>query len=502
MQPRNLAEVIETIGECLASPTQESLAIVDSLLWDALNQHDQNPHLWHYAGSFANHLGRHAVAAQCLRRCYELESNPLVMTNIGVTLRMQQKPDQARQVLSAALDRLPDDPHTLGAMAAGYVGEGDPEPGIEYGERALKLTGDNSRGEIQFNLALLHLEAGHFARGFDLYATGKHRWREQRMYANASTGQEEPPELNPDLHAALRGKGKTLLVYGEQGIGDEIMFSTMFLDVMRDYRLVFDCHPRLERLHKTSFWGTRQFSGGGACTAPVIVPNRKHRGDASERPLTVEVDAKIAAANLCRIYRRELADFQGAWMKKPMLRADERETAEYREILQNAANGRTIVGLAMRGGTLSTGTHDRRLSLEAIKELMARDEFFYVSLDYEDMTEVAKWVTEAYGPKRFFWPASINFAWDYDHVAALVRATDGVISVPQSVAHLSAALKHPTVVLNPPKVAWREANPYGKDLRWEPWYWYGTHARMLRRTTGGAWPISEALQTIRRGIFT
>lgn len=488
MQPIGLADVIQAIGEALSQPSKENLAQVDSLLWDALNQFDQMPHLWHYAAQFSNHLGRHALAAQCLRRCYELESNPNVLANIGVTLRMQQKPEEARFVTQLALKRNPDDLLALGTLAANYVNEGNPQPGIEAGEEALRL-GTERPGELKFNLGLLHLEAGNFARGFDLYAEGEHRWRENRMYA--TDGKSEPPVLTPQLHefpcfraGNKDGTKKTLLVYGEQGIGDEIMFSTMLCDVARDYNLVFDCHPRLESLHRNSSWALR--------SKAKIFPWRKERGDASTRRIDVDVDAKIAIGNLCRIYRRDLESFQRAWTdNRPLLYHPAHESEEYRKLLTNAAEGRKIIGIAFRGGTISTATKHRRLPEEAIKSFLERKDCLFVSLDYEDMTGVARWAHDTFGPRRFIWPASINFAWDYHHVAALLLATDLVISVPQSVAHLSAACGQNTVVLNPFKTAWREANCDSCKARHE-WYWYGKHAKMLRQTESGIWPIEEA----------
>lgn len=487
MQPIALNDVIEQIGFHFTNGTAADMQAVDRLLWDALNQHDENPHLWHYAGWYFNHVGNHAVAAQCLKRCYELESNPIVLANIGKTLRSQQRTDKALQVIAAALERLPEDADTLGAAAVCYVAEGNPDPGIVYGERALALQ-DNP--EMRFNVGLLHLEAENFARGFDLYATGKHRWRENRMYATDEAS--EPPVLDPVLHEKLTehtlgGRVKpSLLVYGEQGIGDEIMFSTLLREVAEDYRIVFDCHPRLESLHRQSNWyreGTDH-----------IFPTRKERDVEKRREvLTVDVGAKTAIGNLCRIYRRRSVDFGDAWSQLPLFNAEHwaQECRIYYEHLKKAAAGRTIVGLAMRGGVFHTSTKHRRLGEEAISALMSREEYFYVGLDYEDMLGTGKWIAEKFGENKYVWPAAVNFAWDYHHVAALIKATDVVVSVPQSVAHLSAAIAHPTIVLNPIQTAWRETGG-------PTWYWYGPHAQMLRMREPGKWPIEELFDYLSR----
>lgn len=482
MQALTLQDVIEQVGFHFMSATAADMQAVDRLLWDALNQHDTNPHLWHYAGWYFNHVGNHAVAAQCLRKCYELEANPIVLANIGKTYRSQQRPDKALEVIQAALDRLPDDPDTLGAAAVCYIATGNPAPGVEFGERAQAIK-DNP--EMRFNLGLLHLEMGNFGRGFDLYATGKHRWRESRTYTKDEAS--EPPLLTPELDDLLTrkmgGLKPSLLVYGEQGIGDEIMFSTLLREVAHDYRIVFDCHPRLERLHQNSNWREGH----------LIYPTRKIRGDALKESFEVDVDAKIPIGNLCQIYRRTREDFEDAWPGLPLFKREpfEEEIQRYRKNLLDIAKGRTIVGLAMRGGVFHTATKQRRLNQSAIATLMKRDEYFYVGLDYEDMMDTAKWISTEFGPDRYMWPAAINFAWEYHHVAALILATDAVVSVPQSVAHLSAALSHPTLVMNPIETAWREAGG-------PTWYWYGPHAQMLRVKEPGVWPMDELLDYLSR----
>lgn len=485
MHALSLQDVIDQIGFHFVNGTAKDLQAVNHLLWDALNQHDNNPHLWHYAGWYFNHVGSHAIAAQCLKRCYELESNPIVLANIGKTYRSQQQPDRALEVMQAALARLPEDPDTLGAAAICYVASGNPQPGIELGERAQAI---KDMPEMRFNLGLLHLEAGNFERGFDLYATGKHRWRENRTYSKDEAN--EPPVLDPVLHGKLTehtldGRVKpTLLVYGEQGIGDEIMFSTMLKDVSKDYNIVFDCHPRLESLHRNSNW----FGEGH-----VIHPTRKVRGDAIKGSFEVDVDAKTSIGNLCQIYRRSHRYFSSAWPNLPLFRMWEfsAEIERYRRNLREVAQGRTIVGLAMRGGVFHTSTKQRRLNQSALTALMQNDACFYVGLDYEDMMGTAQAITAEFGSGRYMWPAAINFAWEYSHAAALVLATDVVVSVPQSVAHLSAALAHPTVVLNPIETAWREAGG-------PTWYWYGPHAQMLRMKEPGVWPMDELFDYLSR----
>ena len=54
-----------------------------------------------------------------------------------------------------------------------------------------------------------------------------------------------------------RLEGKNILVYAEQGVGDEVMFASCIPDLMEEApgKLLLECSPRLEPLFGRSFPG-------------------------------------------------------------------------------------------------------------------------------------------------------------------------------------------------------------------------------------------------------
>ena len=468
MHTIGLEDVVDGIQQAIKDGRYNT---ADEYLWPALDQRPQSGILWFFAGVLSSLRGRHALGIECFAKSAELEPHQGIWSNLGGTLRALN-PELGRTVLERGLDHFPDDPHILANLCGSYVNEGNPEPGIAYGERAMHS--EEGGPEAKFNLALLYLESGRYAEGFDLYATGHHRLREQKVY------DPDPPQLTPELHAELKGKGKRLIVWGEQGIGDELMFSTIFADLKKDYHLVFDCHERLESLYRTASWFT---SEGYPIT---LFPTRKK----DEKGWSVDADAKCSIGNLARFYRRTAADF--AW-RGPVYRAPAAEVAEMRAHLQKIAAGRKIIGLALNGGTLSTARTYRVLHPDHLADLFNDDRYFFVSLDYEDMTNVAGHIATKYGAGKFTWFPSVCWSWDYHHQAALVAATDSVITVCQSIAHLSAAMGHSTYVMTPSKPAWR----YG--IAGESWFWYDHPNARLLRQLGDDWApactvLKESLQ--------
>lgn len=457
MIAQSLKDVVERIQVCIG---EGRIAEAEQLLFPALDQMPDTPALWFYAGSLFQTKGQHSLAIECWKKCHEIEPNPLVFVNLGAAYRTMNRIDECRSILQHGLTYLPDDAQLLTNLCGSYVNEGNPGPGIEAGEKALANGADN---RATFNLGLLYLENGEYGKGFDHYSEGKHQHREERSYGP----DDQLPLLSPQLHKELKGRDKTILIYGEQGLGDEIMFSTVLKNVVEDYDIIFDSHPRLELLHKTSMWARL---GRARFSKVRITPTRKTQ----EPDIDLSgVAAKVAIGDLCRLYRRDRADF---YWEGPTLFAPEKETQEMRAQLELLANGRKIIGLATRGGTISTNTKYRRLPQEVIESLLAREDCYFVGLDYEDMTELSMWAQNKYGD-RYMWSAAVNFHWDIHHLAALIAATDTVITPCQTVAHLSAALGHSTHVLVPHKTAWR----YG--LTGSQWAWYpGDHAVLHRQT--------------------
>ncbi len=452
MFQRSLDDVVETVTQALRTG---NLQVADELIWPALDQKPELAVLWFYAGSLCAAKGQNALGLQCLQKSMDLDPHPAIWGNAAACLRNMQKIEACRTMLEHGLEHDPGNPHILANLCGSYVNEGNPQPGIEYGNQIKDHL--EVGPQAKFNLALLNLEAGNLAEGFELYAEGHHPSREQRAY------EPDPPLLTRELHEQLRGTGKRLLVYGEQGLGDECMFATMLADVAQDYTVVFDSHPRLQWLHEHSTWRQGIDLTGTRKVRDRVLSSR-------------DCDAKVAIGNLARFYRDDISNFPAG----PFYTAPQPQAEQYRARLINAAAGRKIIGLATRGGLMQTARLYRMMPMDVFEQLFADESLMFVSLDYEDMTALAEWA-QKFGPNKFIWHPSIVWHYQYEHTAALVAATDAVVTVPQTVAHLSAAMGHPTYVFTPSRPDWR------MGLTGETWCWYPHPNTRLLRQQGQSW---------------
>lgn len=285
----------------------------------------------------------------------------------------------------------------------------------------------------------------------------------------------------------------TLIVHGEQGIGDELMLGTILNDAIEHYEIIFECHPRLERLHRNSTWARKLTEQGRKVT---IYPTRKDTHIAWPVADKIVADYKCPIGDLASFYRRTPESFTEAWAKYGPTygyRLDERD--EYRAHLEGLAQGRPIVGLATRGGVLTTARAYRTIRLGEIEKLMEATDCLFVGVDYDDMTPIVYHVHEKYGPTRYHWPTAVAQHWDYDHLAALLAATDLNVLVCQSACHLSAHIGQKTLVLTPKRCAWRYA-----DMGNDSWYWAPSpDVKLIRQTDPESWdePLARVAAAIK-----
>lgn len=480
MEEISIHNVLDAIGDSFG---HNDLKRVEALLWPALDQFPQIPQLWFYAGNLFFQTGRAAPAEAAFQRCLDLEDNPMVLANLGAAYRKLNKHEEGISVLKAAIDRRPDYQPALVNLGSMFVNEGCPEKGIPYLEHAVELGRKNGAMErgAEWNLSLLYLEAGRFKEGFEFYRHGYGKERLVRTYGKESKGIPEPKRLEPDSPATINGRRATLVCFGEQGCGDELMASTVLLDASKDFDIILECHPRLEWLHRNSTWA-RQLEAEGREVR--IYPTRKDDHIAWPVEEHVIADYKCPLLDLAARYRPDAESFRRASKSLPFFHCDPKESAEYREHLKAIAEGRPIVGLATRGGVMQTARTYRTLRVPDADYLFQNTDCLFVSLDYDDMTQFASYAFDKYGENRYRWVPSIVQHWDLHHTAALIDACDLVVTVCQTAAHMAAAMGKPTRVLTPKRCAWRYAPMKDEPERW---YWYDDPAIKLYRSSDEGW---------------
>jgi tetratricopeptide (TPR) repeat protein len=304
--------------------------------------------------------------------------------------------------------------------------------------------------EVRLHRALTRLRHAQFDAGWDDYEA-----RRQVRSSYARRGLPWPEWQGDDLSE------RTILLFGEQGLGDEVMFASCFGDVIaRAKHTIIECSPRLHALFRRSFPAATVLPGLQTKAAPVWLPDAP------------QIDVQSPAGSLPRHLRRSWHDFP---RHRGYLVADGERVRHWSGLLSLLGAGPKI-GVSWRGGLRSTRGALRSLGPGQLESLFAIQGMRFVDLQYGDTlrerTELA-----ARGMALASWPEAIE---DLDETAALISSLDLVVTVCTTVAHLAGALGKDVWVLVPSVPEWRYL-AQGERMPWYP------SARLFRQGPAESW---------------
>lgn len=416
-------------------------------------------------------VGRNGLAIALFEKCMRLSPNAQILNNLGSAYKAEHLNAQAQWCLEEAL-KLEEHADYYNNMATLFVNEGCPQKGLYWTRKGLRL--DPNHPRLHWNNSLLLLELGKWKRGFEEY-----EWGQKSMDRPIRSYSEDADKV-PLWDGT---KGQRVVLYGEQGIGDEIMYASAIPELMKDCEIVFECHPRMVSLFERSFgvkcYGTR-------------------KDNAMTWPKDEQLDAKIAIGSLFPRYRSD-----GKFPRQTYLKPDPELVAHYRKRLEETGEG-PYVGIAWAAGSKSTRADLRSLKLAQFDPLFKVGGTF-VSLQY---TEGAGGKCERYfndsGRRIHHWPevvesgekAERNIGFNYDHTVALVAALDLVVVPNTAVVHVCGAIGQMCYTITPEAPAWRY------QLKGDRMPMYGDWIRQFRGSGALVRIAKEYAKLRNRGTWT
>ena len=343
-----------------------------------------------------------------------------VFTNIGLAYKKAGQNKKARQYFDESIKEEPS-AQALSNYSGLLIESGQNGKCIELCEQALKE--DPTLPIAHWNLALSLLSDGVWDRA----------WEEHDWGLKTQGIREDRAVLKVPVWDGT--KDKTVLVYGEQGLGDEIMFTSMLTDILKTNTVVYECHQRLETLFKKSF--------------PQVTFYGTRESRSVDWADNHNIDYRIPIGSLGQFFRRTRESFPGT----PYLKSDPFPKGE-----------KFRIGISWIGGGAKVGRVQKRsVPLSWWKPILDVPGVEFVSLQYTESQEEIDLVN-ALGYDIKVMDEHVK-AFDYYQTAKLVKSCDLVISVCTSVIHLAGALGVPCWVMTPKYPAWRYQNS-GRM----PWY--------------------------------
>jgi tetratricopeptide (TPR) repeat protein len=373
--------------------------------------------------------------------------NADALYNHGNALRDLQRPVEAVASYEAALASKPDHPDALNNRGLALAELQRTAEAIASYDRAIALRPDFT--EAYWNRGWSYLLSGDCDRGWpDL----EWRWRIEGA----------PPWRRDFAQALWLGEapliGKTILLHGEQGFGDDLQF-VRYVPCVADLarKVILEVPAQLTALF-------------------ARVP-----GPASIIPRGAKLpdfDCHCPLASLPLAFKTRLDTIPAAM---PYLSAAEERLAKWRARLPSA--GRRRVGVVWAGSPKFKGDQTRSIGFARLSPLLSLAGIEFFSLQ-KDLRPGDREAMQAYPQLTHLGDAIEDFA----DTAAIISLLDLVIGSDTSVVHLVGALGKPIWILL----------QYAADWRWlldrsdNPWY---PTARLFRQPVSGDWAsVIEAVQ--------
>jgi len=430
----------------------------------ALAQEPNDTSVLFALGNTASQLGLAGPAEQFFRRVLALEpGRKEAIVNLANLLRAAGQQDAAIALLEPALAREPASPELHLTLGSAWREKGDFQAAASHYQSALAarpnyvpalanladmradagdrdqartlydsaIKADPGNPQVRLNRAVLHLLNGDLKDGWRDYA------------ARIEVPGKVPVPSGEQCFVAWTGgslKRTRLLVRSEQGIGDQILFTSLIPDLAARAKaegdsMILECEPRLVSLFARSFPGIAVRPAAIKTIAGVPVADYgwlKAAGGAT---------AAILMGSLPKYLRPTVESFP-----KPhkFLVPDPQERAHWRSTFEK---GKKIVGISWRSGKFGGG--DRALQYAPLQDwasFLRQTDTTFVCAQYDARNEEIAALEQMSG-RKILVPENLDQKNELDRTCAMLSALDVLISAPTAVAWLGAGAGVPTMKL-------------------------------------------------------
>ena len=378
-----------------------------------------------------------------------IEINPKfykAYSNLANALRAQGELEKSIYAYKKALIINPNYAEAHCNMGNTLKDQGKRDEAIEAFNKALAIKPDYA--DAYCNMGRLHLLNEEFIKAFELM---EWRWKQKKQGTGTYFKSRKPSWAGED--------DKKVLVWKEQGIGDEIMFSSMLYELHeRTKKLIVECDKRLIPLYKRSF--------------PEGIEFVDDREKVDER----NYDSHIAIGSLPRHFRSNIADFSK--ISNGWILADSVKVNQLRKNLAPKGKVR-LVGISWSTNSSKEDSSQRSIPTDLIAKYLGEIPVKYINLQYGDTAQDILRMHTLLGMDVHH-VDKLDLFNDLDGLSTLISACDIVISIDNVTANLAGALGIDTRLLL----------PLTADERWglkrNDSYWYES-LKLYRQEKFGDW---------------
>jgi len=390
-------------------------------------------------GSCYRELKNYTIALECYKKAIAIDSgHSASLINIGNIYKLLGDEASSQEYFNKVSESDEAKAIVFTNLGVAKMGQGLVDEANHYFDIALQFQPENAA--IHYNKAHALLIKGNFKEGWAEY-----NWRIKRK--EFFPREFSKPELKPGINI----KGKTILVYDEQGLGDTIQF-IRFIPLLQKQgaNIIFECNKLLNGLFDNILAGIKVIERD-----KVKVPS-------------VEYDYQIPLLNLPQLFKTTIETIP---VEMPYVFADSAAFNKMSALI--GSNTEFKIGIVWGGNPIHTGDSNRSCRLENFRQLLTVPNIKFYSL------QKGSPLNQLEGSN---FPVLVlnDYLDTFIETAAAIELMDLIITIDTSVAHLAGAMNKPTWLLL----------PFFPDWRWllsrndSPWY---PSMKLFRQKEEGSW---------------
>jgi len=348
----------------------------------AVSLNPKNPQAFNNLGSALQALHRYQDALICYETSLVLDSNNIIsVANIATTL-----------------EKL-----------------GEYSKSVEVYKSALKMVkpGSQEETDFQFRMSFSLLATGDLQKGWRYYENG---------FSVGELGRNPIRLFSKPQWDGRSIKGCKLMIWREQGIGDEVLFQSLIPEIFTLCDdIIIECSGRLVTLLTQSFPN---------CTVREqrYIPN-------TITPEFEDFDYQIPVGSLCKFYKNDAFSIRKS---NGFLVAEPELVEKFKNRLLPFSD-KLLVGISWRSENLNTERNIHYVPISEWENILKLNCIQFVNLQYGQCQEEIKNVRDHFGIEILNWP-DVDLKNDLDSLAAIICNLDLVISPSSFASAFSPAL--------------------------------------------------------------
>ena len=371
-------------------------------------------------GSLLAELKQSVKSVNAFQRAISLKPNYAeALYNLGQAFQDQGNFTEAIEAYNKSLTIKPDYAEAHNNKGIALQEQGKLKEAMEAYNKSLAIKPDYADAHQNMGFALLAV------KDFDLgFKKSEWRWK---------TGSRVNQFLKSSKPLWNGEKGQRVLVWNEQGIGDEIMFSSIIPEIYAtSLKILVKCDKRLIPLFERSF--------------QADVTYYSEEAHVSED----EYDFHIPMGSLPLTFRTSLDSFKKSALG--FLKCDTARTEDIKGHLTHKQN-KKFVGISWMTTSGLKNSSFRNIDLADLARALDGPNTQLVCLQYGDVSNEIKAVKKDFGIDIIQFD-DVDNKNDIDGLASLISACDQIVSTTNITVHLAGALGEKVTALLPFSPRW------------------------------------------------